>query len=107
MITVYAEIESIEEAAAEAPGAGREGAEATPLGPMDVVPIEYAAVPGTTTNMPGSHAYPDAASPMVASKSVVKGRLLPPHSGSFEITVGAGPASGLQAGRVRLSLAEG
>jgi hypothetical protein len=107
MITVYAEIESIEPATAEAPGAGREGEAINPLGPMDVVPIEYAAVPGTTTNMPGSHAYPDQAEPMVQSKSVVRGRLLAPHSGSFEITVGAGPAGTLQAGRVRLSLAEG
>jgi hypothetical protein len=142
MITVFAEIESIETetapgaepraegAPAPAPraragmtgsrGPGRatavaeaEGREAETregevslLGPDDVVPIEYAAVPGTTTNMPGAHTYPDLTQPLVSGTSVVKGKLLPPHSGGFELRVSAGPASTVAVGRVRLSLSE-
>jgi len=85
----------------------REGEQVTAmLGPDDVVPIEYSAVPGTTTNMPGTHAYPDQAAPLTAITSTIRGRLLAPHSGSFELHVASGPASTVQVGRVRLSLAE-
>jgi hypothetical protein len=86
--------------------ASREGEAGTFLGPDDVVPIEYAAVPGTTTNMPGAHAYPDVASPMTGTRAIVKGKLLAPHAGSFELKVSSNTAGTLQVGRVRLSLSE-
>jgi hypothetical protein len=96
----------------EAPAA-REGAEpregeVSLLGPDDIVPIEYAAVPGTTTNMPGSHSYPDTAEPLTlgGARSTMRVKLLAPHSGSFELHVSTVPAGTLQVGRVKLSLSE-
>jgi hypothetical protein len=109
MVTVFAEIESIE-VAEEAASAQAAGAE-QPLGPSDVVPIQYSAVPGTTTNVPGSHAYPlDAEGkvgvPMHAGVATIKGKLAEPHSGTFELKVGHIPASTIAVGRCRLMLAE-
>jgi hypothetical protein len=95
------------EAPAAREGEAREG-EVSLLGPDDIVPIEYAAVPGTTTNMPGSHSYPDTAAPLTlgGARSTMRVKLLAPHSGSFELHVSTVPAGTLQVGRVKLSLSE-
>jgi hypothetical protein len=110
MVTVFAEIESIEveEAGAEVEAAGAE----QPLGPSDVVPIQYSAVPGTTTNVPGSHAYPRdqegkvGVPTLVGAAATIKVKLAEPHSGSFEVKVHGIPASTVAVGRCRLMLGE-
>jgi len=138
MVTVFAEIESIEiEGEGEAEGgevtasskprgkagmigsrgaaqpSGRSEAAGTeqPLGPSDVVPIQYSAVPGTTTNVPGAHAYPPDVEgklgvPVLGGAATIKVKLADPHSGTFEIKVGSVPAGTVAVGRCRLSLSE-
>ena len=146
MVTVFAEIESIEvegegaehlpavsEGESEAPKRrqpkaragmiGSRGA-ATPhseedlgsmLGPSDIVPIQYSAVPGTTTNIPGTHAYPPdqegqvgvpVLTGVLAGVATIKVKLAEPHSGSFEIKVSQVPAGTLTVGKCRLMLSE-
>jgi hypothetical protein len=109
MVTVFAEIESIEveEGGGEAAPKGD-----TPLSPSDVVPIQYSAVPGTTTNIPGTHAYPKdregkVGDPvLLAGAATIKVKLDEPHSGTFELKVHGIPASTVAVGRCRLMLVE-
>lgn len=108
MVTVFAEIESIEVAeGAEAPARSAEAQ----LGPSDIVPIQYSAVPGTTTNIAGAHAYPPDEEGQVGVPSLkgaaatIKVKLAEPHSGTLELKVHQIPASTLQTGKCRLMLA--
>jgi len=108
-VTVFAEIESIEVEEGAAPA---ERSTEAQLGPSDIVPIQYSAVPGTTTNISGSHAYPPDEEGKVGVPSLkgvaatIKVKLVEPHSGNLELKVSNIPAGTLAVGKVRLMLAE-